>query len=285
MNPIDPGAQYEVLARRVFQGASRNGPPDPAALAMHKPLLAPPPQSDGLPGAGSYGLDTWLAGKMAAQHPRHLVEFGCGFGSTLHALSAVDEARLLGITSSPYQAARASELIRQHGLADRAEIIEGDFEACRLPATANALLAVESIGYAQDLPSLARRLAELLAGGGHVFLVDDWRTREPGAMGRDFDRFLRLWGRSQMPSEEGIRETFTAAGFTLHERVDLSQQVPPCTGSTRIRRYLLSLAFSFCWSTDKRALIAAYLGGCYLEALYADRKTAYTYLHFKKKGK
>lgn len=282
MKPIDPEVQYEALARQVYKAASRDGSPDPAKLAMHKPLLPPPQGGNGLPEAGSAGLDSWLADKVAAQNPRHLADLGCGMGSTLIALGGIHEARLLGITTSRFQADIASQFVREHGLMDRTEIALADFEEVTLPDSIDAVLAVESIGYARDLSALARRLSRHLPVGGDLFLLDDWRTDKRLPAGRAYDRFLSLWGRHQIPAQTELISTFTEAGFILHERVDLSMQVPPFTLSTRLRLLLLRLSLSITGNPSRRALIAAYLGGCYLQALYKGNKTAYQYFHFKK---
>jgi SAM-dependent methyltransferase len=284
MTPIDSEVQYEALARRVYKAASRTGVPDPAKLAIHKPLLPPPDGSEDLPGAGSAALDAWLAQKVAAQNSRHLADLGCGMGSTLIVLGGLHEAHLLGITTSPFQADIASQLVRQHGLMDRTEIRLADFEEVTLPGSIDAVLAVESTGYARDLPALARRLSEQLSVGGDLFLLDDWRVNEGRPMGNDYDRFLSLWGRQQIPALEELISIFTETGFTLHERVDLTAQVPPFTLLTRLRLLFLRFTLAITQSATKRSLIAAYLGGCYLQALYKANKTAYQYLHFKKQG-
>ena len=77
--------------------------------------------------------------------PPHVVDLGCGVGSSLCYLAERLPLRGTGVTLSPDQARRGEQIIRDAGLSDRVRCVEGDY--LQLPDaedTADLAYAIES---------------------------------------------------------------------------------------------------------------------------------------------
>ena len=281
MRKIDAQLQYEALGAWVYRAAQRNRPLQPTDLAIHKPLRPPPDHASDRPHAGATGLDRWLAERIRRHDPTQIVDLGCGFGSTLCTLAESTQAELTGIAASVFQIEQARQLAHDRGLAERLRFIQEPLETVTLSPQPDAGLSIEAIGYVADVLALAERLHTQMQPGGHLHLVDDWLKQRLPPTDADYGRFLACWGRTHVPLREEFIAHFEWAGFRLVESVDLTDQVDAGRRSHALRRTSLRLAVALAPTRRWQALLAAFLGGCYLEALYARGLTAYSYLHFQ----
>jgi SAM-dependent methyltransferase len=83
---------------------------------------------------------------------------------------------MVGITLSGRQAGTAAGLVAAAGLADRVQVIHGDYH--QLPfadATFDAVLFLESLGYARSLVQLFQDVHRVLKAGGGLYIKDVFR--------------------------------------------------------------------------------------------------------------
>ena len=86
-----------------------------------------------------------LAARGDRSRPLHVVDLGCGIGSSLCYLATHLPIRGTGVTLSAVQSSRGARSIREAGLANRLRCLEGDY--CALPDgvdTADLAYAIES---------------------------------------------------------------------------------------------------------------------------------------------
>lgn len=154
----------------------------------------------------------------------HLVDLGCGVGTSLCYLAERLPIRGTGITLSPVQARLAAQRIQRARLSDRVTCIEGDY--CDVPPSvgpADLAYAIESFVHG---PAPHRVLAEcgrLVRPGGLLVVCDDFRrSTARGAAMRAIDRFRRGWRINTLLSQDELRALARTAGFEHQSTVDLS---------------------------------------------------------------
>jgi SAM-dependent methyltransferase len=155
-----------------FYGGS--GPSDAGnqVRPMHLPLTLHDQPDDAQFGAQSRLVSDWIGtlGGVATA-----VELGCGVGYNSYAVAAAHPAvQVLGLDLVP------SLLGVARGSAQRppnASFVAADFG--RLPllgGTADVVFAIESVGYARDMPGLLDQVRQVLRAGGRLFVIEIFRT-------------------------------------------------------------------------------------------------------------
>jgi SAM-dependent methyltransferase len=170
-----------------------------------------------------------------AEHLRHLVEatgvsaphvvdLGCGVGSTLVGLSRRQTIRGTGITLSPVQVGIAEEQIRKAGLTDQIRCIEGDY--CDLPAdlgAADFVFAIESFAHGPDPARFFDECARIIRPGGLLIICDDFRRPASHPAGaHSIERFCRGWHINTLLERDQLRQAARGAGFHHETTDDLS---------------------------------------------------------------
>jgi cyclopropane fatty-acyl-phospholipid synthase-like methyltransferase len=154
----------------------------------------------------------------------HVVDLGCGVGSSLCYLAQRFPVRGTGITLSPVQARIAGARIRDAGLGDRVTCIEGDY--CALPASLDAAdlaYAIESFVHAPDPGAMLASCARLIRPGGLLAVCDDFRRPAAGrAAAGALDRFRRGWHVNTLLTPDEFTAAAAQAGFEPHSAIDLS---------------------------------------------------------------
>lgn len=162
---------------------------------------------------------------LADPAPDHVLDLGCGVGSSALWLAEKLPIRITGITLSPLQAALAEKAAVLRGLGDRCRFLAGDFCAPLPIEAAGAAYAIESLSHAPDTGAFFTRQAELLLPGALLLVCDDFRTRDAAADPEE-DRWLRRFSEGwRLPSLRTSEEVIRRArehGFTLLADEDLT---------------------------------------------------------------
>lgn len=159
----------------------------------------------------------------AASAMPHLVDLGCGVGTSLCYLAERLPIRGTGITVSPLQARLAAQRIRDAQLANRLTCIEGDY--CKIPPSverADLAFAIESFVHGPAPGPVLSAWARLIRPGGVLVVCDDFRrSTDSEAAARAIDRFRRGWRINTLLSQDELQARARTAGFEHESSVDL----------------------------------------------------------------
>ncbi|MDQ7909431.1 methyltransferase domain-containing protein [Phytohabitans sp. ZYX-F-186] len=165
-----------------------------------------------------------LSGQVPAGEGR-VLDLGCGVGATVVRLARAMDAQVTGVTISRVQAEIAEKRLAAEGLADRCQVVQGDF--ARLPAEPryHAMVAIESVVHAPSLAELISSLAARLLPGGRLVLCDDWMTgKDRGLPARErcLGRFRAGWRIGSLHTVAEFAAMGESAGLRLLEDLDLT---------------------------------------------------------------
>ena len=271
MSERGPEALYEALAR--WQLRRRRGLPAGEGLDLRKRLM-PPASGERGPADGGAGLDAWLR-ELAGERARgRVLDLGCGFGASSLRWVAAGASTCIGLTASAVQIATARQEAARRGLAERATFVHGDFTA--LPAGPfDVVLAIESLGHAEDLDAVLRRVRSALAPDGVLLVVDDQLLATRDGDDADVVELARRWRSPRLRSVDQLTAGLAAAGFTTRGDFDLTPQVHAGDERTlNARRRWLRLA-GLAPVPSLRLVVDAFLGGIALERLHRRRLCCY----------
>jgi SAM-dependent methyltransferase len=154
-----------------------------------------------------------------------VLDLGCGVGATVIRLARAMDAQVTGVTISRVQVEIAEKRLAAEGLAERCQVVHGDF--ARLPAEPryHAMVAIESVVHSPSLPELISSLAARLCPGGRLILCDDWRTdKDRGLAARDrcLDQFRAGWRIGSLHTVAEFDDMAEPTGLRLVEDLDLT---------------------------------------------------------------
>lgn len=172
----------------------------------------------------------------------HIVDLGCGVGSSLCYIESQFPVTGLGITLSEKQSILANQVIKKQGYADKLKCIQADF--CKLPKDlqqADLAFAIESFVHAQSAGAFFLNASKLIKPGGHLVICDDFLTDETFLQDKKaapwLERFQKGWVISSLITHEQVNKYATQAGFKKVENQNLS----PYLELNRPRDYLINL--------------------------------------------
>jgi len=204
--------------RRHF-GSSKK--PPPAGYCWFKGVVSPDRHPDYAEWAcdAAAELETQFLSPLARLEPRSVLDVGCGNGALLRRLASERrDLRLCGVNFQPAQVRVARELLR----GTQAEIIEADFFVHKFQARFDLVCLVESAFHMPDKAELCRRIADVLAPGGEVWLLDilvgERAANVFDGLGRDQTLF------NYIPRKDWLSH-FGAHGIVETELLDLSSSV------------------------------------------------------------
>ncbi|MEM8486497.1 MAG: methyltransferase domain-containing protein [Bacteroidota bacterium] len=160
-------------------------------------------------------------------NPVHLLDLGCGVGSSLFYLCrhAQQPCKATGISVSPTQIATAETLARENGLAAQCAFIEADFLNLPSVPPVNLAYSIEAFVHAADAAGYFREAAATLSQGGRLVLIDDMLetdVSESDAMRRDVARFREGWRLGSLHTVEAIEQFARGAHLSLVENNNLT---------------------------------------------------------------
>jgi ubiquinone/menaquinone biosynthesis C-methylase UbiE len=187
------------------------------------PPDAPHPASMDLVDLSSQAQDRYtdyLIQTLNPQADQHVLDIGCGTGRSALRLTEQRGSKVTGVSVSKEQIARANQLARTHGLADRLTFEHAD--AMRLPyedASFDAAWAVESLCHMDRAKALSEAWRVLRPGGDLLVLesvLTDELTEDEAAV------FEGMLASNLPPRLPEFFQLVGQAGFQTLELKDLS---------------------------------------------------------------
>jgi tocopherol O-methyltransferase len=212
--------------------------------------------------------------------PDHVVDLGCGVGSSALWLAERLPLRMTGITLSPLQAALAGKAAARRGLGGRCRFLAGDFCSPLPIEAAGAAYAIESLSHAPDPGSFFARQAEILLPGSLLLVCDDFRTRDTAADPEE-ERWIRRFSEGwRLPSLRSAQEIIREArenGFALVSDEDLTPFLRPTPRAALAARKLFESL-----PVLKPAVRSSLAGGTALQVCLRRGWIRYRFLAFRR---
>jgi tocopherol O-methyltransferase len=163
------------------------------------------------------------------------VDVGCGIGGSSRHIARKYNAKVEGITLSPYQAGRANELAAEQGLADQCHFQVAD--ALHMPFADHSFDLVWSLESGEHMPDKAQFVSELFrvaTPGGRIIIVTwchrDLAEGETGLTAAEhklLDRINQAYFLPEWCSVNDYVALLTAQGATDVRRDDWSHIIAP----------------------------------------------------------
>lgn len=214
---------YYAQSGPAFEAAN------PKTGCMHMALV---PEGDFTP-EGFRRQPRAMVQELKALNGRRALELGCGKGfNTLILAQRMPEAKVFGIDLFEPHLTKAREFARAAG-AGNLTYEQASFEA--LPdhlRDMDLVFAVEALGYARDLDSVARAVAAALRPGGRFVMYDVQALQDLDSLPADLAVATRLYAISMAVTQGVIRAgdweaALTRAGLVVEPTKDLSRAVQP----------------------------------------------------------
>ncbi|MFO1076361.1 MAG: class I SAM-dependent methyltransferase [Planctomycetota bacterium] len=259
-------ALYDTLARYEWWRRRR----DRGAMELRK-RLAP---AAAAPADSGEAFDRWLFDMVRPADGATVVDFGCGFGASLLRWVEWTGGAGIGVTGSPFQAARLLEVAARRGLGSRVRVLVQDF-AAPIDVRADVVLAIEAFGHAADLDAVLANVHASLGSGGTLVWVEDLLARELRD-DADVQELARRWSSPPLRDRAGAAAAAARTGLPIRREVDLTARVAAGDAAAVARRAAqLARWRAMVPFRPWHRLADAFLGGCALERLYARGEACY----------
>lgn len=215
----------------------------------------------------------------------HVLDLGCGVGTSLVFLAERANVSGTGVTLSGIQAVRARERARRAGLAERVSFLEADF--LELPPSvpkAQLAFSIEAFIHGPDPRAYFEAASRYLAPGGTLVVCDDFLTTA-GCTDRSewtlrcLDDVRTGWLANTLIGVDQAKTLAGQAGFDLTKNLDLTPFLELGRPRDRLISMLVGLGRwlplgGFGW----RSLV----GGSALQRALSTRLLEYRFLVWKK---
>ncbi|MFD4637165.1 SAM-dependent methyltransferase [Lentzea sp. NPDC058436] len=172
-------------------------------------------------------LTDLVAERLALQPGQRVLDVGCGNGFPAMRIAQTHDVHVTGITVSPQEVTRATELAAESEVADRVAFQLAD--AADLPAdlgTFDAVFAIESLLHLNDQTRALQRLRRFVRPGGRL-VIADLCQREPftGAGEEVLAGMVRTLEIAGINSPQEHRSGLERAGWQVLDFVDVGENV------------------------------------------------------------
>lgn len=218
---------------------------------------------------------------LTRDRPPRVLDLGCGVGGSLTYLAQQRPIRGTGVTLSPVQVQLGRERVTALALADRVEIIEGDYNA--LPggiADVDLAYAIESFVHGPAPQRFLSEAARVLKPHGRLVVCDDFRTDDGNRNAeRTLAQFARGWHVNTLIAPDELRALAARAGLEPVMTADLTAYLELARPRDRA---IGLLAAAVGWIPTIATRLAPLTGGAALQRGLARGWIAYHYTVFQR---
>jgi len=213
----------------------------------------------------------------------HVIDLGCGIGSSLCVLAERLDIRGTGVTISSVQTRLAQQRLADLGRSDRIQCIEADFN--ELPDDcdgADLAYAIESFVHGPDPERFLNQCARTIRPGGLLIICDDFRRPvTDSTAARTVDRFCRGWHVNSLLQPSELRTLASTAGFDHDSTVDLTEYLE----LGRPRDKAIALFVGLCgWIPTVANRFDHLVGGSALQTCLSRQWIGYELVVFRRLG-
>ncbi len=215
-----------------------------------------------------------------APSPR-VLDAGCGLGGTIFRWQARFGGRYDGLTLSPEQHRRASAEAARRDISEACRFHLRSYQEPMAAASYDAAIAIESLVHSPDPTHTIANLAQGLAPGGVLLIVDDMPedTADAGMIAG----FKRGWRCPALVGAEDYRTALKAAGLTILRDVDWTMRLRPrALPWLKVLVAVFAAARRISPTQAMRDVLDSQVGGFQLEALYRTGGMRYRLLVARK---
>jgi ubiquinone/menaquinone biosynthesis C-methylase UbiE len=194
----------------------------------------------------------------------HVVDLGCGIGTSLCYLAEHLPIYGTGITLSPVQVRCAKKRIGKTEISSRLIFMEGDY--CNLPvsiAQADLAYAIESFVHGATPDQFFSECRKLIRPGGLLVICDDFLRSAPGQTAvQTIESFCEGWHINTLLQRKELRTLAREEGFEHESTVDLSPYLEIRRPRDKIINAVLA---SLSWLPSISTQLSHLLGGSALQ--------------------
>ncbi|MEV4516529.1 methyltransferase domain-containing protein [Dactylosporangium sp. NPDC049525] len=182
------------------------------------------PEDDTSAVAAGERLTRKVVESLGLRRGEHLLDAGCGVGAPAVMVARETGARVTGITVSRVEAGVAERRAHELGLVGQVRFQYGDYTSMPFAdGTFDAVMAIESLTHAADLPRVLRELRRVLRPGGRLALSEC--TRAVGPNGEPIAQMPEQFQSSQLLSTSGWVDALESVGFNVEEYTQCGPRV------------------------------------------------------------